>query len=93
MAILFTSDRVLIDLTDEIRALRLELHMGFNEVDARLSSFDAPLKNIEDGVKALLSAVKPGMTEEEVALVQAKADAFFAKLNAVADETPDAPTA
>jgi len=67
-----------------------EIRMAVTEMKAALAKIDAATNNIALDLKGLKDAIKPGMSDAEVAEVQGLLDAAAGKLEGIAAETPDA---
>lgn len=83
---------VLVQILTRLRALEAqgsELLMAAADVKAVLNRIDVATNNIAEDVRRLKDGVKPGMTEAEVAEVQAQGDAIATKLEGIAASTED----
>ncbi len=66
-----------------------EIRMALLDLKAALAKIDAATDNIAADIQTLKAAIKPGMSDAEVAEVQAGLDAAASKLEGIAASTDD----
>ncbi len=74
---------------DQLLTQNQRILMALADLKATLAKIDTATDNIAADITALKAAIKPGMTDAEVAEVQASLDASAARLESIAASTDD----